>query len=289
MEKKAKKNSNFSKKLTDKYRLVILNESTFEERFSFKLNRLNVFVLGTLFSIFLIIATTFIIAYSPLKEYIPGYSSSKLKKEASNLVYKIDSLQKVIQVNNVYFDNIKEVLAGKITAPTIDKDSILNTFKVHLDTVNFTPSDADLALRNKVEQSDRYSLFEQATKGLDIVFFNPLIGQISKPFNSKEKHFAVDINATKGSPVKAVAKGTVIFSDWTAETGYVMIIEHPKGFTSVYKYNASLLKQQGDFVKGGEAIAIVGSKNKLSKEPLLHFELWNESNPINPAKFIAFE
>jgi len=286
MAKKKINTDKLKEKLTFKYRLVVLNEDTFEEHLSFKLNRLNVFVLGSLFSIFLIGFTIMLIAFTPLKQYIPGYSSSALKKTASGLVYKVDSLQQKLIVNDAYIQNIQQVLTGKIAAIEINKDSIIEQLK--MEDVNLNPTAIDSIFREDVEREDRYTVFKKGTRKTEIDFFAPISGEITAAYSPKEKHYAIDIAVEKDTPVKAVSDGTVIFTGFTADTGFVIIIEHPKGFLSVYKHNASIHKEQGDLVKSGEAIAKAGSTGELSTGPHLHFELWNEGYPVNPLNFIDF-
>lgn len=286
MEKTPKK-SKLKEKLTFKYRFVVLNEDTFEERFSFKLNRLNAFVFGGLFSIFLIALTTLLIAFTPLKEYIQGYSSTELKKEATDLVYRIDSLKQVLSVNNLYIENIQQVLKGEIKRVNFNKDSVLQQLRV--EKIDFSPSAIDSAFRLEVEEEDRFSVFEKATKNTDIVFSSPIKGKITESYDAKEKHLAIDIAVDKDTPIKAVADGIVIFTGFTADTGYVIIIEHSQGFISVYKHNATIYKEQGDLVKMGEVIANAGSTGELSTGPHLHFELWDDGYPVNPLNYVDFE
>jgi len=289
MTKKPKNKGKFRQKLINKYRLVILNENTFEEKLTFKLNRLNVFIFGSLFSIILIVATIFLIAFTPLREYIPGYSSTKLKKEATQLVYKVDSLEQVLEVNNVYIKKVKELLTGEVSEVLFDKDSVLQVIQYDKDTMSLEPSEVDLEFRQEIERADRYSIFNEATKDADIVFFAPVVGTLTEGYNAKLKHFAVDIAVEMGTPVKAVADGTVIFAEWTAQTGHVIIVEHIQGFISIYKHNTSLHKQQGDIVVSGEVIASAGDTGELSTGPHLHFELWNEGYPVNPINYIDCE
>ncbi len=284
-----RKKVKFRQKLVNKYRLVVLNEDTFEEKLSFKLTRLNVFIFGTLFSVLLIVSTIFLIAFTSLREYIPGYSSTKLKREATQLVYKVDSLNQVLEVNNIYIQKVKELLTGEIKEVQFDKDSVLNVVKFNKDSMNFDPSSIDLEFRMDVESADRFSIFNEAKKNTDIVFFSPVKGIVTDGYSLKNKHFAIDIAVKKGTPVKSVADGTIIFAEWTMETGYVVIIEHSKGFISVYKHNTALHKQQGDLVKSGEVIASAGDLGELSTGPHLHFELWNEGYPVNPVNYIDFE
>ncbi len=287
MAKEKKNKSKFRKKLVHDYRLVIMNHDTFEERMSFKLNRLNVFVIGGLAALLLIVLTYLLIAFTPLREYIPGYSSAKLKKTASKMVYKVDSLEQKLKVNEKYIQSIQALLKGDIK-PT-DIDSIHSVKISKTENLNLHASHQDSIFRHDVEQKDRFSVFEQASKKNEIVFFAPVKGDITNKFNSKNKHFAVDIAIPKNTPVKAVADGTVIFSGFTADTGYVLIIEHVQGFLSVYKHNATLFKEQGDLVKSGEVIANSGSTGNLTTGPHLHFELWSEGYPVNPQDFIDFE
>jgi murein DD-endopeptidase MepM/ murein hydrolase activator NlpD len=289
MDTKKKKNRRIRLKLLDRYRLVILNEKTFEERLSISLTRLNVFVLASLSAIFLVSATYVLIAFTPLREYIPGYSSTSLKKKATELNYKTDSLQQVIAMNNRYYASIKKVLQGDVNTIDFVKDSIIRAVKLEASEVDLNPTSADSVLRQKVDKEDKYNLFESAKSTSNFVLFSPVNGTISEPYNIKNKHYAVDIVVSKNTPIKATADGTVIFAEWTASTGYVVIVEHSYGLISVYKHNSALTKSQGDFVKAGEVIATAGNSGELSTGPHLHFELWNDGYPINPTNFIDFE
>ncbi len=288
MKGKKTKPKKIRRKLLDKYRLLILNEQTFEERFSFQLTRLNVFVFGSLLASFLIALTYLLIAYTPLREYIPGYSSTALKKQATELNYKTDSLQQVIAMNELYFSSIKKVLKGDVSAVDFNKDSIIEAVRLEVNEIDLIPNAEDSLLREKVDKEDKYNLFESATTATNFVLFPPVNGHISEVYNAKEKHYAVDIIVEKDTPVKATADGIVIFSEWTANTGYVIILEHSYGLISVYKHNATLTKSQGDLVKAGEVIAMAGNTGELSTGPHLHFELWNDGYPINPTNFIDF-
>ncbi len=287
MVNKEKRGKRFKRKLLHKYRLVILNEETFEERFSFKLNRLNVFVFSTLFALFLILATTVIIAFTPLREYIPGYSSTQLKRTATALVYKTDSLQRVIDLNEQYLASIKKVLTGDVKTVKFNKDSILELARTD-PSVLIRTSRKDSLLREQVEQEDKYNPLI-GNREQQYTLFAPVNGTISSPYDSKTKHYAVDIVTAKDAPVKAIADGTVIFAEWTAQTGNVIILKHNNNLISVYKHNAMLTKDQGEMVKAGEVIATVGSTGELTTGPHLHFEIWRNSIPVNPTNYIDFD
>ena len=289
MAKKTKPRKKLSKKLLHKYRLVILNEDTFEERLSFRLTLLNVFVLVGVSSVMLIGFTILLIAFTPLREYIPGYSSTALKKQAVELNFKTDSLQQVITYNDQYYASIKKVLKGEVTAVSFNRDSIIEAAEVDQSKINLSPNEADSILRAKVDKEDKYCLFETAKSKTNFVLFPPVNGEISEQYNAEEKHYAVDIVVAKNTPVKAAADGTVIFAEWTAQTGYVIIIEHSYGLISVYKHNATLTKAQGDFVKAGEVVATSGNTGDLTTGPYLHFELWSDGYSVNPTNFIDFK
>ncbi len=482
------KNKNKIKaKLTKKFRLVVLNEASFEERFSFKLTRLNVFVFGGIFSFLLVGVTTVIIAFTPIKEYIPGYSSTKLKKQAAALFYKVDSLQVHVNTLEKFTEAIRPILKGEdkevgIELPyetknikvsnshkvMMDSDSVQmqiasirkeldssyqsyykgeidslqkkhisseeaiatlyeNSLKSMRDTLEqaletqtdlvqdlklellgkeknisnlnkqialkeieanhnlqdlskekkeaalayqqktenvkeemqiflrkeyhqkekqlvaqhqselqslnallfskeaeidsllfkvaqqqqkkigeladempfkavdssqaklFVRSEKDSIFREDVEREDRFSLFDFESDQVEVVFFAPVKGIITEGYDVKEKHYAVDVAVAKGTAVKAVADGTVLFAEWTVETGYVVIIEHTNKYISVYKHNESIFRDQGDLVKSGEVISIAGSSGEYSTGPHLHFEMWHQGYAINPVNFIEFE
>lgn len=289
MSRKKGEKKAIAKKLLHKYRLVILNEDTFEERISFKLTRLNVFILVGISAIVLIILTTLLIAFTPIREYIPGYSSKKLKSQAEELLLQTDSLKTVIAINEQQYASIRKVLTGDLKTIEFDKDSIEGGIDPDNDDITIQPSKEDSLLRATVEAQDKYNLFETATRPADFALFPPVKGLISARYDSASKHYAVDVVTEKDEPVKAAADGTVIFASWTADTGHVIIIEHQNNLITAYKHNASLSKEQGDLVKAGEVIAIVGNTGELTTGPHLHFELWNNGYPINPTNYIDFK
>lgn len=250
---------------------------------------MNVFVGLTSLSIFLIAITTYIIAFTPLREYIPGYASTKLKREATANALKSDSLQKVINENTAYLASIKKVLTGDLDHTKLSRDSIQVADQKDMSDIVKGPGEADLELREEVAKEDKYNLFETAKPRVSLVLFPPVKGHITETYNSKNKHFAVDVALAKDTPIKAVAAGTVILADWTPTNGNVIIIRHNDGIISVYKHAASITKDQGDIVKSGEVIAMAGSTGSQSTGIHLHFELWKDGYPINPTQFIDFE
>ena len=288
MSAKRLQKERLKKQLFTKNRLVILNEETFEEIFSLKLTLMNVFLVATLGAFLIIFITTYIIAFTPLKEYIPGYSSSKLKQEATNLALKSDSLTTILHNNEIYLASVRKALTGDVDYMKLSKDSI-KAGGVETNDVDLNPSESELELRKKVALEDKYNLFEKAKPKVDLVLFAPVRGPITEKYNSKEKHFAVDIALAKNTPIKAVANGTVIFADWTPTNGNVIILRHNNEILSVYKHCEALTISQGDVVRTGEVIAIAGSSGEQSTGIHLHFELWKDGYPIDPTQFIDFE
>ena len=277
------------KKLYNKRRLVILNEDTFEETFSLKLNLMNVFVVGTIGAILIIFVTTYIIAFTPLREYIPGYASTKLKQDALEMAIKSDSLEKSVKINNAYIASIKKVLTGDLEYAKLNKDSIKALDVSEIDVSGLSPTEKEQELRDQVIKEDKYNVFESSTPKVSFVLFPPAQGSILQKYNAGNKHLAVTIALTNNTPIKSVGAGTIIFSDWTPSSGYVVIVRHKDDILSVYKNTASVTKTQGNTVKSGEVIALAGNANTVQNSgAMLHFELWKDGFPIDPTQFINF-
>lgn len=292
MEKK--KSRRILKKLKNKYRLVILNDSTFEEKFSYRLSRLNILTLLTTFAVIIILIVSGIIVLTPLREFIPGYTDVNLRKDLTKMVIKSDSLERTLKQNNQYLNDLSLVLKGGIPHQ-IDSASLSSDeqeFELEKEESGLPKSRHDSMLREYVEREDAYSLFAQKENidenNSQLYFFPPLKGEVTESFKPAEKHFGIDIVAPKDEAIKSALDGTVIFSEWTVETGYVIHIQHENNLVSIYKHNSVLLKHAGENVKAGEAIAIVGNSGELSTGPHLHFELWKDGSPLDPLEYINF-
>ncbi|MDZ7845624.1 MAG: M23 family metallopeptidase [Owenweeksia sp.] len=286
-EKKNPGKSKLALKLRNKYRLVILNDETFEEKLSLKLSRLNVFFIVGFLMIFLIISTTLLIAFTPIREYIPGYSSTALRRKAFDLALATDSIEQQLAYNERYLLNIRNIVEGKPMinfADTAMSDSLIDV------ELNKNITKEDSMLRAYVEEEERFNISQMETgnKPANLSFFTPVKGLITSAFDPQEDHLGIDIVAKADEVIKAAQEGIVIFSGWTAETGYVIILRHAGGFISAYKHNSSLMKEQGEIVKAGEPLAIIGNSGEYTSGPHLHFELWYEGNPVNPENYISF-
>jgi murein DD-endopeptidase MepM/ murein hydrolase activator NlpD len=279
------------KKMRAKYKLVIMDAETFEEKISLRLSRLNVFIVTGTLGILLVFFTTYIIAFTPLREYIPGYSDVGLSKSVYKLGLRADSLEKMISQRDAYLLSIRNVLTNNFISEQ-NSDSIKP--KTDYSRISNTRSQEDSALRNDIENRDKYSMYYSGAIGtpkqniMGINFFPPIKGFPSSHFNASEKHYGVDIVAGENEAVKACLSGTVLMAGWNLEFGYVITIQHTANLVSIYKHNSALLKKQGDFVKSGEPIGIIGSSGAQTSGPHLHFELWYNGLPLNPEQYIQF-
>ena len=274
------------KKLFNQYRVTVISEDTFEDKFYFTISRTTIILASILFILFVSISTYFIISNTPIKEFIPGYPSNKMRIEAISNALKIDSITVKINKQQRYLQAIKSALSGDIKAEEISALITENSQK-RLEAPVKT-SQEDSLLRLIIADEDKYNIISDEEKKPLFILFTPAKGIVSEKFNIDQKHFAVDIALEENTPIKSAAQGTVIFSEWTAETGYVIILEHPYGLLSVYKHNASLLKEQGESVEAGEVIASAGNTGEFSTGFHLHFELWTDGYPVDPENFIDF-
>lgn len=288
MAKEEKKRRQFLQKLLNPYLVMIIDEETFEEQTQIRFSRLKMIFVGLLMIGVLGTLIFSTIAFTPLKEYIPGYDSSELRKKAVQNLFLTDSLITLYNQNIQYLNSVRKVLSEDISFEE-SQLSVEQLENQNLAVPSFTePILEDSLLRAFVSQQDKYNPLISDKVEINSYLFPPALGPISQPFDLKESHFAVDIVVKENTPIKAIADGTVIFSEWTAETGYVIILEHSLGILSVYKHNASLTKKQGDSVLSGEVIATAGNTGELSTGFHLHFELWMDGYPMNPENFFNF-
>ncbi len=286
--KNKKEDKGFLKSLINDYKIVISSEDTFEEKLSFKANKINAFIIMLVYSIILISFTISIVFFTQLRELVPGYSSSDLLNRAIYLTEKTDSLEQQIALNNKFYQSIEDVLSGKtedfVPKEVLEADTNYSNFDIK--TIN--PNIQDSILRSYVDNEDKFNLTKNELVIENKMFFTPIMGEITQGFNSKDNHYALDISADIGTPVKSILEGKIIFSEWSVDTGYVIIIDHGQDIISVYKHNSKALKKQNDFVQAGEVIAYSGNQGNLSTGPHLHFELWKNGTPINPQPLLNF-
>ncbi len=282
-KQEARKKRSLFKKLTDTYRLLIIDEDTFEHKLDFSLSRLNVFAVTGFLALLLIVGTVFLIAYTPLREYIPGYPSSELRKKVYQLELFKDSLSREVQMRDRYIESFRKVMTGEITPEEISRKALSDSIAA-VDTAALKPSREDSLLRKEVERKEAFRVTDN--RQTEISFLPPVRGPISRRFDPSAGHLGVDIVLPQNTPVKAVAQGRVLFTGWTPDNGNVLVLIHPQHFVSVYKHNRKLLKQTGQKVEAGEVIARAGNTGENSTGPHLHFELWHNNRPVNPELYM---
>lgn len=269
-----------------KYKLTIINENTLEEVVGLHVSKLNgVSVLLCAVTVIFLIAAT-IIAFTPLRNYLPGYMNSEVRELVVTNALRVDSLQQLLNRQNHYIMNIQDIFSGRVSTDTVSSiDSLTMIRSEEL----MERTEAEELFRKQYEESERYNLttMDNAPLTTGLVFYRPTRGMISSEFDANKKHFGIDIAASPNESVLAVLDGTVILSTYTAETGYVIQVQHAQNIVSVYKHCGSLLKKAGDTVKAGEAIALVGNTGENTTGPHLHFELWSKGRALDPSKYIV--
>jgi murein DD-endopeptidase MepM/ murein hydrolase activator NlpD len=283
------KKQKYIEKLKSKYRLNILNDQTFEEVWAMRLSRLNVIAFFGSAAILIVILVIVLIAFTPIREFIPGYPDGNTRRNIVVNALRVDSLERELKEWKGYYNNINNLLRGGEPQSIISKPDSSIRYK----EIRFTRSVEDSLLRLQVEENEMYNLsvFDgRKSRGSisNMLFFAPVKGVITSTFSLQQNHFGIDIVAAPNEAVVAVADGTVTLSTWTLDTGYIIQIQHDDNLISVYKHNSQLLKKQGARVKAGETIAIIGNSGELTTGPHLHFELWYNGNPIDPQKYIIF-
>ncbi len=282
-------------KIRKKYRVVVYSNDTYEEKAHFKLTLLNFFNILVASSVLLIVLVTYLIAFTPLREYIPGYTDVSLNRRVYEMERMADSLETVFKQKDLYINNLKRIIDGENFETDSINSLLTKTSNTNFDDIVIKNSKQDSLFRIDYEEETRNNLFankimSDVNQEFKLVsFFAPINGIVTQHFNREAKHFGTDLVSSNNSVIKATADGTVIYSDWTVDNGYCIGIQHNGNLFSIYKHNAVLLKEEGDFVNAGDAIAIYGNSGSLSTGPHLHFELWYNGTPLNPEDYISFE
>ena len=271
------------------FRIVIFNDLNLHiiRQIRFNLRTLTMGLLTAL--IVVIIAVTVLIAFTPLREYIPGYPSGRLRQTLINNALVVDSLERKIQTYDLYFNDFKAMLAGEnVSEKSVKHDSVAKPDLTKLERYN-----QDSVFRDKIQQ-EQFNLSVGTTTSSErhgaanLLFFPPLKGITTGTFDPGTGHFGIDIVGSANARISSALDGSVIFAEWTMKTGYVIMVQHDQNITTVYKHNSELLKKQGDRVRAGEAIAIMGNSGKETTGPHVHFELWIDGVAVNPADYISF-
>ncbi len=283
----AKRKKAFWKNLKFKYKLTIVNENTLEEVIGLHVSKFN--GLSVLLSVFLILCViaAVIVSFTPLRNYLPGYINSDVRKQIVDNALRADSLQQLLEKQNLYIMNIQDILRGEVR---VDSVSSLDSLALSHSEELMERTLVEEKYRKEFEEQEKYNLASvtNATGVKEVIFYHPTRGLLSVGYDPNKKHFGVDISANLSESILATLDGTVIFSDYTAEDGYVILLQHSSNLVSVYKYCGSLLKSVGDKVTAGEVIALIGERELGDHGPHLHFELWHRGQSLDPQQYIVF-
>ena len=276
-------------RLKYKYKLSVINETSYEEVFNFRLSQLHVLTALSVLAVILVVLTILLIAFTDLREFIPGYPDGNMRQMIAQNALRVDSLENELLKRDRFFKSIRLVLNGGDT--TSLERSREDTARYRNDTIRFQISEQENEFRAAIEERERFNLsLGMKEQNHDYYhFFPPVEGIVTQSFDEKKRHYGTDIVAKANAKVAAVLDGVVIFTDWTVKTGYVIQVQHTNDLIPVYKHNSILLKKQGDYVRAGEVLGVVGNTGEESSGPHLHFELWRAGNPLNPENFIKFK
>lgn len=269
-----------------KYNVQVLDVEHFENKANFRLSALQIFGAFVTIMTILIFLTIYLVAFTGLREYIPGYADQKSKQKIYDLTILTDSLENKVNANEKYIVNLQNIFTNKITE---DKPYKKDTTKKY-STIKNIKSKEDSLLRQEVQDADQYNVqTNKAASGMsNILFFTPIRGKIVQKFQSEKRNYGLTITTQKDETVKSILDGTVLISVWTPEDSYIIAVQHNDQFVSIYKHCSAVLKKEGDYVKAGEPLAFVAQTNGVIKDPYILFELWYRGYPIDPAKFIIF-
>ena len=277
----------FWKNFKFKYKLTITNENTLEEIVGIHVSKLNgvSVLLSAVMVIFLI--ASLIIAFTPLRNYLPGYMNSEVREQVVLNALRADSLQQMLERQRMYILNVQDIISGTVK---VDSVHSIDSLTVVRSEELMERTQAEDEFRKQYEENERYNLttIDNAPVVTGLIFFRPTRGMVSSVFDANKRHFGIDIAASPNESVLATLDGTVIMATYTADTGYVIQVQHNQNLVSVYKHCGSLLKKEGDVVKAGEAIALVGNTGEKTTGPHLHFEIWNRGRALDPSKYIVF-
>jgi murein DD-endopeptidase MepM/ murein hydrolase activator NlpD len=287
----------FQERLANTYRLVVMNDETFEEVSSTRLSLLNIYVLLSSVLVIMAILVWLMIAFTPLRKYVPGYGDVMQDQEVRELYRQVADLEDELITHRKYSENFRRILVGEVVTeddvPKVDPE-MMNEAVV--DTAAEL-SEEEMELRNelmleevgvKAKEPRTTNLSPKDTPLERLFFSSPISGEISAGFMPDKEHFGVDVLAPKNTAIKAAMDGYVFLSDWTLETGNTIGIQHSSNLITFYKHNSVLLKEVGSYVKAGEAVAVIGNTGTMSNGPHLHFELWYKGKPIDPTEYIDF-
>ena len=277
-----------------RYKLVIKNEESQSEPFSMRLSPQNIFVVVTTSAVVLIVLTAMLIAFTPLRIYVPGYTTPDEYRLYKKVAKRVDSAEYLIKLQQQYIQNLNYILNDKnddaMAAVKGEKSNATLTVGNHPDEDAQLQQEAeDIVHRLSVRHAPSLAANVRKADVSDLKLQIPVLGAVIAEFNPLQQMYGVCIAGEYNSLITSVAEGVVVFAGYDSQYGNTMIIQHAGNRVSVYKNNALLLKKCGAQVEGGEPIAKMGRGGSVSQQPYLQFELWYNGFPVDPMNYLSVE
>jgi septal ring factor EnvC (AmiA/AmiB activator) len=269
------------KELLHKYRVVLVDTQTFAERFSFTLSGFNVFLAAGTSVVVLVGMTLLLIAYTPLREYIPGYASTKLRREALHLSTQVDSLESVVNYHEKQWSTVRRLLTNEPLPDSVVSEAP----SAQADPNKLKPTASEQKFREQQEVQDQYRLTRRPNVQARASLIPPVAGTLVEKYAPARGHLGVGWSVSSGTTVKCALDGTVVQADWSPDLGHFLWVQHANNTLTFYSQNAHVLKKRGARVRAGEALAISG-KGLRNASAAVHFELWMNGQPVNPLVYL---
>lgn len=273
--------------LNARHIFIIQNEEDFSEKATYKFTYARIAFFGFLTFLVVLTISIYLVNTVLAQWFDPRYAEQETRKDLVQMSISLDSLSQELEDRDKFINSFKKVMRGDVTTDEIqESQAAIPTSQADAKKLNLTDSvfkaefekGSDFLLTGDIQNDELRQLY----------FFSPITGYISEPFNAQTEHYGIDVVSKKDEPVKCIADGTVVMASWTQSEGNVIAIQHRENLISIYKHNATLTKEVGDFITAGEIVAIIGNTGELTSGPHLHFELWYNGSAVNPEEFISF-
>ena len=288
MSSRKKERDGFWKQYFRRFDVIITQRGGRDVERRISLSRFIISLYAAVISAVAIAVTVLLLFYSPLKQLMPGYVSPDARRQMVESVLRIDSLAEAVQRHQLYVINIQDILRGELRVDSVSSIDSITVLRSE-DLMERTEREKDFVKR--YEENEKYNLTSQNLRKSDMEelhFSAPLRGMLAEAYNPKAQHYGVDVMASTDKTVSVVLDGTVLMDDYTANHGYVVIVQHTGNLVSIYKHLSSVFVHEGAKVKGGEALGIAGVQGNKLEQPWLHFELWHKGTSLDPTQYIPF-
>lgn len=281
--------ANLFEKLNKKYRIAFIDHESLSQSRLLVIRPLSILIacIGILFIVAM--GTASLVIFSPINRVIPGAPDPEMDAKFMRLSSALDSAEVELEAKDKWIAIMQQAASSGVdpqARPPVPEDNNVQPLEdIALEAGNndnIDPETAPQAISRPVDVSP------PPIEGSRFNLFTPVDGYVSNEFDYGEDHYGVDVVARENAPIKAVASGFVIFSEYSDETGYVIGISHGEDLFSFYKHNSMVFKEVGDYVFGGEAIAVIGNSGQNSSGTHLHLELWHKGQARNPLDYMVF-